>query len=605
MTDRPTSVTPDDAVTLYGLFQARLIRTPGTVAYTHYDLASREWVDTTWTEMAREIGRWQVALRKEGLERGDRVALMLRNGRDWVVFDLAAQGLGLVVVPVFTNDRVENVAYIARKTGVRLLLVEGRRQWLKLQEASDGLPDVKRIVSVGTVEAEHEPEDPRLVSLTEWLFGLEGDLQPREGAPDDLATIVFTSGTTGRPKGVMLNHANILSNAWAASRCAEFDSEDVFLSFLPLSHMLERTAGYYLPMMVGARVAFARSVMQLAEDFRLVRPSVLISVPRIYERIHARVLAQLEKASPGRRRLFEMTIETGWKRYERQQGRSGWSPGSLLWPVLKPLVADRIRDLFGGRLKFAISGGAAMPPEISRVFLACGVPVFQGYGMTELSPIVSVNRPDDNVPESIGKTLDGIEVSIGEKDELRVRGPNVMPGYWQDEQATSAILDAGGWLSTGDTARLDDEGHVFLTGRIKEIIVLANGEKVPPGDMEIAIARDPLFEQVMLVGEGRAFLAALVVLEREHWRVLLRELPLDPGDDRSLQDRLAEKAVLRRIAAQLQAFPGYAQVRRAILTRKSWTIEDGLLTPTLKLRRAQIAGEFRDGIDALYTGSRA
>ncbi|MCG6867410.1 MAG: long-chain fatty acid--CoA ligase [Gammaproteobacteria bacterium] len=598
-------VTPAEAGTLYGLFLARLSRSPDTMAYTHYDVAAKEWVDTTWSQVAREVGRWQAALRKEGLKRGDRVGLMLRNGRDWVVFDLAAQGLGLVVVPAFTNDRVENVAYIARKTGIQLLLVEGRRQWLNLQEASDGLPDVRRIVSVGTVEAGHEDEDPRLVSLNEWLSGLDGDLQPREGEPEDLATIVFTSGTTGQPKGVMLSHANILSNAWAAGRCSEFDVNDAFLSFLPLSHMLERTGGYYLPMMVGARVAFARSVMQLAEDFRRIRPTVLISVPRIYERIHARVLAQLEKASPGRRRLFELTVETGWRRYQRHQGRAGWSPAMLLWPALKPLVADNIRNLFGGRLKFAISGGAPMSPEISRVFLACGVPVLQGYGMTELSPVVSVNRPRDNVPESIGKALDGIEVDIGEKDELRVRGPNVMQGYWQDEGATAAILDGDGWLSTGDTARIDEEGHIFLTGRIKEIIVLANGEKVPPGEMEMAISRDPLFEQVMVVGEGRAFLSALVVLDRQHWKDLLHELALDTADDKALGDRSAEKAVLRRIAAQIEKFPGYAQIRRAALTLNPWTIEDGLLTPTLKLRRAQILGQFQDAIDALYTEYRA
>lgn len=593
-------IKPEQAGTLAGLFRERLKRTPNTPAYRHYDLGGKSWADTTWRDMAIEAARWQLALQKEGLKRGDRVAVMLRNCREWVLFDQAALGLGLVTVPLYTNDRPDNVAYIARDANVRLLVVEGKRQWRQLQNASDGLPEVQRIVSVSALEQEDEPEDPRLISLTHWLFGLEGLLQAREGKPDDLATIVYTSGTTGRPKGVMLSHRNILENAYAAACCGDFSTQEVFLSFLPLSHMLERTGGYYMAMTIGALTAYARSVQQLAEDLRTVRPTVLISVPRIYETIHAKIFRGLEKASALQRRLFNLSLHVGWHRFELRYSRASWSPKLWLWPVLERLVARRLLSNLGGRLTFAVCGGAALPPDVGRLFLSLGLPVFQGYGMTEASPTVTVNRPEDNVPASIGLPLPGVEVKIAERGELLTRGPHVMLGYWNNEAATHAAIDEDGWLHTGDQARVDEGGRYYITGRLKEIIALANGEKVPPADMEMAITMDPLIEQVMLLGEGKPYLAALAVLNPEHWKAFAEDLALDPRAEISLRDRLAEKAVLTRIAKQLREFPGYARVRRVRLSLKPWTIEDGLLTPTLKMKRPQIMRRFASDIEMMY-----
>jgi len=296
------------------------------------------------------------------------------------------------------------------------------------------------------------------------------------------------------------------------------------------------------------------------------------------------------------------TVDLGWRRFEHSQGRAGWHPKLLLWPLLEKLVASKVLARLGGRLRYAVCGGAPLPPPIARFFIGLGLPVFHGYGMTESSPVVSVNRPDDNVPASIGKPLPGVEVKIGDKDELLTRSPSVMLGYWNNEEATRATIDSEGWLHSGDKARMDETGHLYITGRIKEIIVLGNGEKVPPADMEMAIALDPLFDQVMVIGEGRPALAAIVVLNPEEWAALAKELDLDPESEADLNGRFLEKTLRTRIARQLHEFPGYAQVRKLIVTLEPWTVDDGLLTPTLKMKRARILERYKDQVEALYEG---
>ena len=415
-----------------------------------------------------------------------------------------------------------------------------------------------------------------------------------------LASIVYTSGTTGRPKGVMLTHDNLLWNAFYASQCADFGAHEVFLSFLPMSHTLERTGGYYLPMLIGAEVAYARSIAQLAQDLQDIRPTVLISVPRIYERVYGRIQDGLAKKGRFAGMLFKLAVRVGWRRFERAQGRAGWHPELLLWPLLHKLVAGKAVARLGGRLRLAISGGAALSPEIARVFIGLGVPIYQGYGLTETSPVVCVNRPDSNVPASIGPPLPGVEVKIGDNGELLTRSRCVMRGYWQDEAATRAMIDADGWLHSGDQASVDAGGHYTIVGRLKDIIVLNNGEKVPPSEMEAAILLDPLFEQVMIVGEGRPYLAALAVLNEAHWADFAASLNADPRHPAALRDPRVAKALVQRVARQLRHFPGYAQIRRVYPELEPWTLEDGLLTPTLKVKRKQVLDRYRAAIEAMY-----
>jgi long-chain acyl-CoA synthetase len=432
------------------------------------------------------------------------------------------------------------------------------------------------------------------------LPSAESDEPPVEAEGHALATIVYTSGTTGRPKGVMLSHQNILQNVKSCLGAFDVFTDDVFLSFLPLSHTFERTVGYYLTMVAGSEVAFARSIPQLAEDFRSVRPTVIVSVPRIYERLHATIRSQLRDASGMKRRLFDFAHRTGWSVFEWRQGRGSWKPAFLAWPILRRLVAAKLLARLGGRLRLAISGGAALNPHIAHAFLGLGLPICQGYGLTEAAPVVSVNRLDRNDPASIGAVLPGIEIAFGEQSALLVKGPNVMMGYWNNPEATAKVLSEDGWLDTGDQARIE-EGLLYITGRLKEIIVMANGEKVPPVDMELAIQLDPLMEQVLIVGESKPFLGALVALNMDEWRKLAQANGL-PDDPNGPGREKAEKFVVARIARLIGEFPGYAQVRRVALFSDKWTVENGFLTPTLKLKRKQIVDRYRDRLGDIYRG---
>lgn len=599
---RSDIITPEQAKSLDGLFLERVRRAPDATAYRHFDVGSRSWHDTSWQDMATEVGRWQQGLQRERLTAGDKVAVMLRNCREWVVFDQAALGLGLVTVPLYADDRPDNVAHILEEAEVKLLLVEGREQWRRLEQVASGRHGkLKRILSLKSVDPKDQPKDRRLESLNEWLFGLDGEPHERDSDGSELASLVYTSGTTGRPKGVMLSHRNMLTNAFAATQCGSFLHGDIFLSFLPLSHTLERTIGYYLPIMIGATVAYARSVPQLADDLVTIRPTVLISVPRIYERVYGKIQSGLQKKGLLARALFQLTEQVGWARFQHAQGRARWRPSLLLWPLLERLVATPILARLGGRLRYSICGGAPLAPRVAKTFLSMGMPLLQGYGLTEASPVVSVNRPEDNIPASIGTTLPGIEVRIGDQEELLTRSDCVMQGYWKNREASAKSIDQEGWLHTGDQARIDEQGHLYIIGRLKDILVLANGEKVPPADMELAIALDPLFEQVMVVGEGKPFLTVLAVLNQEQWQRMQDESN-EAADAEQLKDRFIEKMLLRRISKQLHDFPGYAQVRRGAFLLKPWQVEEGLLTPTLKLRRNRILAAHAEEIDRLYEG---
>jgi long-chain acyl-CoA synthetase len=544
------------------------------------------WKEHTWRLAAESVARVRAALEREGLQAGDRVAIMAKNSPEWVFFDQAAHALGLVVVPIYVDDRPDNVAYCLENSNTRVLLVESTEQCNKLAEVSDRIPGVQRIVAIREKPAKCEA---RVVTLTEWLG--DGAAAPKPPVKVDgnvLATIVYTSGTTGKPKGVMLTHQNMLQNAVAGLAVYDVYAEDVFLSFLPLSHMLERTVGYYLTMVSGSVVAFARSIAQLGEDFRMVRPTIIVSVPRIFEKLHGQIMSTLESAPPLRRKLFHYAHVVGWDLFEWRQKRGPWKPSFLSWPFFRAAVASKLLERMGGRLRLCISGGAALNPHIAHTFIGLGLPICQGYGLTEAAPIVSVNLLDKNDPASIGMPLPGVEVRFGENQALMVRGPNVMMGYWKNPEATAKVLSADGWLDTGDQAR-EKDGFIYITGRLKEIIVLGNGEKVPPVDMELAIQLDPLFEQALVIGEGKPYLAALVVLN---------------AAQKAKAGTLDEKAIAVRVAAQLKDFPGYAQIRRVATLDDPWTVDNGLLTSTLKPKRAAILERYKDKVEELYASSR-
>ena len=587
----------DADATIATAFCARVARSPSAIAYREFDHARQEWRDYSWRDAAGLVARAREGLHREGLASGERIAIMLRNGVSWVMIDQSANAQGLVTVPLYVDDRPDNAAYIINDAEARLLIIEGEEQWKRLKTVSAELSGLKRILTVKPVA---DASEPRLQTLSQWLPDSPGASTPPAGKGDDLATIVYTSGTTGRPKGVMLSHRNMLANAQSGLADIAVYPDDLFLSFLPLSHMFERTVGYYLNIISGACVAFVRSVPQLAEDLKTIKPTVLMSVPRIYERFLGAINDQLAQAGALQRWVFNLAVETGWARFEYRQGRAPWRPLLLLWPLLERLVARKILARMGGRLRLAISGGAALSPAISRVFIGLGLPICQGYGLTEASPMLAVNRLEKNDPHSVGPILTGVEARIDENHALLVRGPNIMQGYWKQPDATRAVLSEDGWLSTGDQVRIDN-GFVHIIGRTKEIIVLGNGEKVPPVDMELAIQLDPLFEQALVCGEGKPFLSALVVLNDQQWAKLAGENGLDASWQGESRGK-SEKLLVQRIGAMLGQFPGYAQIRRVAVSPEKWTVDNGMLTSTLKARRKIILERYQAAVDELYQG---
>ena len=593
-------IDPLTAGTLAGLFRERVRRTPHACAYKRLDAVERCCEEISWIEVQKQASCWQDALRRENLQPGDRVGIMLKNSLEWVLFDLAALGLGLVTVPLFVNDRPENFTYIIEQTGVRLLLIEGIDHWQMLEEVSARLTSIQRIVSVHRMS--ENGNDPRLTDLDRWLPESGADYSVHDCHPNELASIVYTSGTTGNPKGVMLSHDNILQNAFAGLQRVTVYTDDLFLSFLPLSHTLERTAGYYIPMMTGASVAHVRSIDKLPEDLLMVRPTVLVSVPRIFERVHTKIMAGLDEKPAFARHLFFQAVNVGWKRFLHRQGRAGWTPLFLLWPLLKKIVADKVMSKLGGRMRLTISGGAPLAPPIARVFIGLGLNLLQGYGLTETSPIVSVNTLEENFPATVGRPLPAVEVKTADNGELLVKGPNLMLGYWQDKVATDAAIDGTGWFHTGDQARIEAGGQITITGRLKEIIVLSTGEKIPPADLEIAISVNHLFEQVLVIGEGRPYLSALVVLNEEQWKRLAARLGIPGGGTELINSKSIEEALLAEIGRRIARFPGYAQIRRVHASLIPWQINDGLITATLKLRREALLAKFEREVESLYAG---
>ncbi len=518
-----------------------------------------------------------------------------------MIFDQACLGLGIILVPLYVDDSPESIAHIMEDAAVSLVLVQDAGRWKRLAPAIEGYEALCRVLllDAGRDADELLAADERIRAVPQWLPQSGGELARRKGDPNALATIVYTSGTTGPSKGVMLSHHNMLYVAHASICCVSCYREDFFLSFLPLSHTLERTCGYYLPMLAGAAVVFARSVQQLGADLLEVRPTAIIAVPRIFDRVYERIMEQMASKPAPARWLFQATTVVGWQQFLRQQGRGGGAVASLLWPLLKRLVADKITTKLGGNLRVAVSGGAALTPKIGRLFVGLGVPVIQGYGLTETSPVVSANPPADNVPESVGSPLTGVEVKIGAEDELLVKSPGLMLGYWNNHAATAKAIDSDGWFHTGDQARIE-RGHIFITGRLKDVLVLSNGEKASPGDMELALMLDPLFEQVMVIGEGKSYLGALIVVNADHWPAFAQGLGLNPLAPATLDDPRLNAAVLARVKAAIKEFPGYARIRRVALTLEPWTVENGMMTPTLKVKRPQVLKRYQAEIADMY-----
>ena len=549
-------------------FFARHLTRPTHAVFRHH--VQGAWRDVTVAEVEALARQWQAAFRRDGLVAGDRVAICARNGVNWVAVDLAALGLGLVVVPLYVDDNAENVAWCVGTADARLLIVENSRLAAALAKCAGAALPLPPVVVL-------RPDDGETAAtLATFLPDATVELTVAELADDTLATICFTSGTAGRPKGVMLSHANIIANVGQCAQTGMARPEDVFLSILPLSHMFERSGGYYLPLSLGAKVAFSRGVAQIADDLATQAPTIIFAVPRIFDRFRARIDTSLAN-SPAKRRLFDACVARGFR---VATGR-GSALDRLLVPGLRKLIGTPVLARLGGRLRLAVVGGAALDPMLARTFIGLGLGMLQGYGMTEASPVIAVNLDDDNVPESVGPPLPGVEVRLSDGGELLVRGRNVMLGYWKNPAATDATLTADGWLHTGDIAQIDADGYVKIVDRKKELIINAAGKNMSPANIESTIrAYCPLVGSAVAIGDDRPFVVLLAVTQETD-----------------------EKVLIKRANDKLRDFPRWTRVRRVVMQKEPWSVDNGLLTPTLKLKRPILMKRLAPQIEAAYADS--
>jgi len=582
-----------DAPTLAALYTERVRLTPDEIAFRHFE-ADAGWQSCTWRELETRAERYAASFQRAGLSPGDRVGVHMMNQPDWFAIDWAVHQLGLVMVALYSDDTGASMARMLADSGARIAILKDIEDWNAVRQ-HHALADIETIV---LHRGPGVPGQLRLQTLDVWLA--EGrPLPAARSAPSAMATIVYTSGATGTPRGVMLSHTNIISNVFACLRAIPLIDGDSRLSVLPLAHMFERTSGAYAAIAGGASTVFGRGASFIGEDLLLHRPTLMVAVPRVYEKLHSAIMVELAQATPARRALFRIAVATGQRarRPDLTPMQSRWLPLGLT-----RRVGQSILDRLGGRLRVAISGGAALAPEISRTFVALGIPLLQGYGLSEASPVVSANRLDDNDPGSVGRVVDNVETRVGPGGELLVRGPSVMMGYWRDKGASEAAIDAAGWLHTGDKVSRLDTRRIYLTGRIKDLIVTATGEKAAPSDIESLLRQVPVVDQVMVVGEARPYLGALVVPEAKALGLLRKSLGIDSSDDSELARERLECAVQKLCSDMLREAPKNHQVRRIVLVPTPWTIASGLVTPSLKLKRTLIERACPDEVDRLYAG---
>jgi long-chain acyl-CoA synthetase len=546
----------------------------------------------SWRAAATQVMEVACGLRALGLKRGDRVALVSENRPEWVIADLAIISAGAITVPAYTTHTVEDHRYLLGDSGARIVIVSTPALARHVLPAADQAGDVTHVIAM---EAPERGQASTVEVLTLAELGARGrsaggDVAAWIGelAQDDLACLIYTSGTGGLPKGVMTSHANILANCHGAYRLLEILGlgDEVFLNFLPLSHSYEHTAGLMFPIYIGAEIYFAEGADTLAANMLEARPTIMTAVPRLYETLHQRLTRAMARESGLRQKLFSLALRLGEKRLAAPASLTLWE--RFLDRLAERVVRDKMRARFGGRLKAMVSGGAPLNPAIGSFFLALGLRLLQGYGQTEASPVVSANRPDKIKIHTVGPALDGVEVKIAQDGEILVRGGLVMKGYWRDPEATARALEDG-WLHTGDVGELDADGYILITDRKRDFIKNSGGDMVAPARVEGFLTLQPEIAQAMVYGDRRPHLVAVIVPSKEL-------IESKTGKD-AIDLAKAITAALARANATLSAIE---RVRRFIIASEPFTTENGQMTPTLKIRRHAIRQVYGAALDALY-----
>ncbi|HET6162277.1 MAG TPA: long-chain fatty acid--CoA ligase [Planctomycetota bacterium] len=595
------------------------------------------WKARSFARCAAEVAAVADALVARGLAPGARVAILSENRPEWFLADLACLSAGLVDVPIYPTNPEGEVEALLRRSGSEALFVSTPSQWQRIASVCARLPKLRHVFLFDDAHDGAAPsvraERPELAGWSTLVASVAppGRTSGRTNgrghvaavaavepgvavrarlaalAPTDVATILYTSGTTGDPKGVMLTHGNLLSNCAAMLQHMGVTEADRTLSFLPLSHSFERTAGHFALLMAGGEIAYATSPEKVATEVREIKPTLVLGVPRFYEKVRARILGTLERAPKYRRALFEFALRVS---DEWSAAKEAGGPLHLRLRVRREL-ADRLvfsllRRRMGGRVRFFVSGGAPLDPEIVRFFTRVGLPLLEGYGLTEASPVVTCNQPDAARAGSVGRVLPGVEVRVADDGELLVKGPNVMLGYFEQPEATAAVLDADGCFHTGDVGHVDADGFVFVTDRKKDLIIGSGGKNVSPARVEGLLKRHRLIGDVCLVGDRHPYLVALVVPDEGALKNCLQEQGLEWTNRAEMVDHERVRALFREAVARAnEELAPPERVRRFALLLDPFSQENRELTPTLKVRRKVVETRYRSLIGALYADAPA
>lgn len=547
-------------------------------------------------------------LRKAGMVPGDRVAIFSENRAGWAIADFAILSAQGITVPIYATNTAEQAVYVLNHCKAKIVFVSNRLQYEKLLTLREQLPHLEQVISFELFLGSPELPVYNLYQLSEVSYPVTAQENSElesliEGVkPDDLLTIIYTSGTTGVPKGVMLTHANVIFDAhYGLEKLEAFGKNETFLSFLPLSHVLERTAGYYAPLMTGCHVAFCESVDKVVENMQEVGPTVMVSVPRLFEKIYTRIYEGVHQMRPLRRSIFHLAIKKGREYISRRYIKP--RPLGLLglqYRFFDWLVYSKIRKRFGGHLKYFISGGAPLDKMINEFMWVIGIPTFEGYGLTETSPAVTLNSPWKVRYGSVGTPLPGTEVKLAADDELLIRGPQVMLGYYNAPEETEKVVKDG-WLYTGDIARIDEDGYVYIVDRKKEIIVTSGGKNIAPQPLENRLRMDKYISQAIVYGDRKPYLVAILTPNLERLLKMGQEEGLNFLD---MEDLVANQRVQKRYAHRVQLIndklPSYQTIKKFILLPRDFSVDGEELTPTLKLKRKIIYDRYQERIERLY-----
>lgn len=563
------------------------------------------WNYLSGSEVIERVRRIAIGLSQLGVKAGDRIAIISENRPEWSLTDLAILSLRAVNVPIYTTQAVEQIRYILEDSGAKMLVISGKKL---LKHAEQAIQSVERIEKLIFFDADAKPEgDKRSLSLHDVEKqgeaagdSVDFDRLLSEIDADDLATIIYTSGTTGEPKGVMLTHENFVSNVLAISKGLPIRRSDRSLAVLPLSHIFER-AVFYVLCSNGVSIHYCASFDQLASHLQEVKPTIMTAVPRLFEQVYHKIVKKGKAAGGYKTRLFDWALEVGqdyWRAKDMHESVS--KVLAAKHAVASRLVFSKWRDGVGGSLRFFVSGGAPLSKRLSYAFWAAGIPILQGYGMTEAC-IVCANRPEDNKVGSIGTPFDGIEMKIGAQDEILIRGANVMQGYYNKPEETAKALDSEGYYHTGDVGYQDKDGHFYITDRLKDLFKLSNGKYVAPLQVESLLKQSPLISQPVVVGSGRKQVGALIVPDWEALKEVLKEEGIEADGTR--EELCDNPQVIKRVqkdAIELtRELSDFERVKRVYLLPREFSIDKGEMTPTLKIKRGVVDEKYEEAIDEI------